>query len=258
MLQEEACEELIDAGHRPARLGWLLRGVLLPANRATVPETDVLVVPGIHEPVRGSSLDKCSPWNCCRTYVLRTCCQNQILYILRFYVSLPILFALKCFSCWRFLFLLIQCDCSFIVTVLFSDLPFHKTSADLKRPHGHALLRGPNSFIFMQFSAKNLQNNGLSHPLSELAPPLSKILDQPLQNLLESRVTVKHRTSERKSWLIISSQHSVSHSCHPPRSANHVLPFSCQHLRRRGVAMVTEVWRHHCLVDVSGIHEVAS
>ena len=51
MLQEEVGEELIDAGHRPARLGWLLRLVLLPANRTTVLETDVLVVPGIHEPV---------------------------------------------------------------------------------------------------------------------------------------------------------------------------------------------------------------
>ena len=29
--------------------------------------------------------------------------------------------------------------------------------------------RGPNSFIFLQFSAKNLQNNRLAHPLWELA-----------------------------------------------------------------------------------------
>ena len=27
---------------------------------------------------------------------------------------------------------------------------------------------GPNSFIFMQFSAKNLQNNRLAHPLIEI------------------------------------------------------------------------------------------
>ena len=31
--------------------------------------------------------------------------------------------------------------------------------------------RGPNSFIFIQFSTKNLQNNRLAHPLWELAPP---------------------------------------------------------------------------------------
>ena len=30
--------------------------------------------------------------------------------------------------------------------------------------------RGPNSFIFMQFSAKNLQINRLAHPLWQLAP----------------------------------------------------------------------------------------
>ena len=38
----------------------------------------------------------------------------------------------------------------------------------------------PNSFIFMQFSAKKLQNNRLAHPLWELVPPLRKILDPPL------------------------------------------------------------------------------
>ena len=31
--------------------------------------------------------------------------------------------------------------------------------------------RGPNSLIFMQFSANNLQNSRLAHPLWELAPP---------------------------------------------------------------------------------------
>ena len=36
---------------------------------------------------------------------------------------------------------------------------------------GHALpVRGLNSFIFMQCSAKKLQNNRLAHPLWELAP----------------------------------------------------------------------------------------
>ena len=30
---------------------------------------------------------------------------------------------------------------------------------------------GPNSFIFMQFSAKKMENNRLAHPLWELAPP---------------------------------------------------------------------------------------
>ena len=30
---------------------------------------------------------------------------------------------------------------------------------------------GPNSLFFLQFSAKNLQNNSLAHPLWELAPP---------------------------------------------------------------------------------------
>ena len=39
---------------------------------------------------------------------------------------------------------------------------------------------GPNSFIFMQFSAKKLQNNRLAHPFWELAHPLGKILDPPL------------------------------------------------------------------------------
>ena len=34
---------------------------------------------------------------------------------------------------------------------------------------------GPKSFIFMQFSAKNLQNNRLAHPL------FWEILDPPLQ-----------------------------------------------------------------------------
>ena len=38
------------------------------------------------------------------------------------------------------------------------------------RPPG----RVPNSFIFLQFSAKNLQNNRLAHQLRELAPPLRK------------------------------------------------------------------------------------
>ena len=30
--------------------------------------------------------------------------------------------------------------------------------------------RGPNSFIFMQFSATNLKNNRLAHPLWEFPP----------------------------------------------------------------------------------------
>ena len=30
---------------------------------------------------------------------------------------------------------------------------------------------GPNSFIFMQFSVENLQNNRLAHALLELVPP---------------------------------------------------------------------------------------
>ena len=34
----------------------------------------------------------------------------------------------------------------------------------------------PNSFIFMEFSAKNLQSNRLVHPLWELAPPSGKSL----------------------------------------------------------------------------------
>ena len=40
------------------------------------------------------------------------------------------------------------------------------------------LPRGPNSFILMQFSPKNK----LAHQLWELAPPLRKILDLPLQS----------------------------------------------------------------------------
>ena len=33
---------------------------------------------------------------------------------------------------------------------------------------GRPPLPGPNSFIFMQFSAKNLQNNRLAHPLIKI------------------------------------------------------------------------------------------
>ena len=42
--------------------------------------------------------------------------------------------------------------------------------------------RGPNSLFFMQFSAENLQDNRLAHPLWELAL-LRKILDPPLSLL---------------------------------------------------------------------------
>ena len=53
MLVDEVGEEVIDTGHRPVPLGSLLRRVLLPANRAKIPEMDILVVPGIHEPRGG-------------------------------------------------------------------------------------------------------------------------------------------------------------------------------------------------------------
>ena len=47
-------------------------------------------------------------------------------------------------------------------------------------------LADPNSFISMQLSVKNLQNNRLAHPLWDLASPPTpprKILDQPLITL---------------------------------------------------------------------------
>ena len=47
-----------------------------------------------------------------------------------------------------------------IVTSLYISLPGLETGAP--SPHG------PNSFIFMQFLAKNLQNNRLAHPLWKL------------------------------------------------------------------------------------------
>ena len=53
MLIDQIGEEVIDTGHRPAPLGSLLCRVLLPANRATIPEMDVLVVQGIHKPRGG-------------------------------------------------------------------------------------------------------------------------------------------------------------------------------------------------------------
>ena len=43
--------------------------------------------------------------------------------------------------------------------------------ADQKGGQGRRSPRVPNSFILMQFSAKNLQNDRLAHPFWELAPP---------------------------------------------------------------------------------------
>ena len=55
--------------------------------------------------------------------------------------------------------------------------------ADLRGRQGRAPRGGPNSFIFTQFSAKDLQNNSLAHPLCELVPPLRKILPVPIANI---------------------------------------------------------------------------
>ena len=48
----------------------------------------------------------------------------------------------------------------------------HIAVADLRGRHRRP--RGPNSFIFMQFSARKLQNNRLAHPSWELAHPLQE------------------------------------------------------------------------------------
>ena len=48
---------------------------------------------------------------------------------------------------------------------------------------GSAHLRGPNLFLFMQFSARNLQNDRLAHPLWKLVLPHRKILETPLHGL---------------------------------------------------------------------------
>ena len=45
----------------------------------------------------------------------------------------------------------------------------HPTIGGSKGVPGTPPPRGPHSFIFLQFSAKNLQNNRLAHPLWELA-----------------------------------------------------------------------------------------
>ena len=50
---QDGPEELVYACHRPPLLCSLFSWVPLPANRATVLEPDVLVVPRIHKPVRG-------------------------------------------------------------------------------------------------------------------------------------------------------------------------------------------------------------
>ena len=43
---------------------------------------------------------------------------------------------------------------------------------------------GPIFFIFMQFSAKKLQNNRLAHPLWELAPPPKENLGSATESLV--------------------------------------------------------------------------
>ena len=46
-----------------------------------------------------------------------------------------------------------------------------KSLTDPRGHQGHRLTRGPNSFIFMEFSANKLRNNTLAHPPFDLAPP---------------------------------------------------------------------------------------
>ena len=58
---------------------------------------------------------------------------------------------------------------------------FKKCTDSLTYPRGRGARDarppwGPNPFIFMQFSAKKLQNNRLAHPLWELAPISGKSL----------------------------------------------------------------------------------
>ena len=57
--------------------------------------------------------------------------------------------------------------------VQFTSTLMSKPLADPRRRQGREphSPQGPNSFIFMQFSAKKLQNNRLAHPLWELRPP---------------------------------------------------------------------------------------
>ena len=60
---------------------------------------------------------------------------------------------------------------------------------------------GPNSFIFMQFSAKNLQNNRLGHPARELAHS-QEILDP----LLKIKMTKKipRNICDKRQYLYIT------------------------------------------------------
>ena len=51
LTHDDSSEEVFHAGHHPHRLGLLLSRVPLPANRATVLEPDVLVMPRIHKSV---------------------------------------------------------------------------------------------------------------------------------------------------------------------------------------------------------------
>ena len=60
--------------------------------------------------------------------------------------------------------------------------------------------QGRMSFIFMQFSAKKLQNNRLAHPFWELAPPpFEKILDPPLQ----LHLTPCYLSSQDLVWVLV-------------------------------------------------------
>ena len=84
----------------------------------------------------------------------------------------------------QYLLLSYNSVCSFhnIITYknsFYSHRKIFNSLADLRGGARVALRWGPNSFIFMQFSAKNLQHN----PNLGIAPPPWKILDPPLKLL---------------------------------------------------------------------------
>ena len=64
------------------------------------------------------------------------------------------------------------------ISIFVPSLYAHSPVADPRVRRGRAPC--PNSFIFMQFSAKKLQNNTLAHSPRELVPPPLEILDPPL------------------------------------------------------------------------------
>ena len=90
------------------------------------------------------------------------------------------------------------------------------TSANPRGCHGRDPLPlwGPNSFIFMQFSGKKLQNNRLAHPLWELARPPPPEENPGLVTTLDRLHFNFVFIGERKN-LLLSSESKSSHSSSP-------------------------------------------